>query len=456
LPLQGLAEDDAIHWFQALMRLLPEPLAPLPEREPLKGLFAKVGFHPLSVGMLARQLKFRRIAELGERLEAFLRSEHGDPLLASLNLSLDRLDPQSTQFLPRLGVFHGGALENVLIAVCELTEAQWLPLRQGLEQTGLLQAESLPGVAPPFLRFHPTLAPALWAKLPRDEQARLGARHREGYYELSQVLYHEDAKVVAATRAIAWRELPNLLAAAHRALDAGDPWTGDFANNVSRILSWFDLRRDLAALNERAQAAAREAGSDDWYLAQSARGEALFAAGRYHEAEKVFVDILPHLGDAPSHRRCLTLERLGRCYDGQQQAAREEATFRQALAEADRIEQTESTRRLVASLQADLGNALTLLGRYWEARAAHEAALAIAQALGDDRCVAVSLAQLGTIALEEGNLGDADRQSRPSAVSTSALWRRHIGTSSATCIRGLTVSISPSMPCGSRRASKRK
>jgi hypothetical protein len=237
LQLAGLAADDALDWFQALMRLPPEPQVPLPEREPLKRLFDKVGFHPLSVGMLARQLKLRRIAELGERLEALLKSEHGDPLLASLNLSLERLDPQTTQWLPRLGVFHGGALEKVLTEVCELDAAQWLPLRQGLEQTVLLQAESLPGVRPRFLRFHPTLAPALWAKLPADEQARLGARHRECYYGCSKVLYDRDIKATAATRAIAWRELPNLLAAAHRALDAGDPWAVNFADSVILAIS---------------------------------------------------------------------------------------------------------------------------------------------------------------------------------------------------------------------------
>jgi hypothetical protein len=45
---------------------------PLPHRDALRSLFSKVGFHPLSVGMLARGLKTWRIAELGERLEALL------------------------------------------------------------------------------------------------------------------------------------------------------------------------------------------------------------------------------------------------------------------------------------------------------------------------------------------------------------------------------------------------
>lgn len=240
------------------MRLPPEPQVPLPERDALRDLFAKVGFHPLSVGMLSRALKVQRIAELGERLEVLLAREEGNPLLASLNLSLERLDPQSTSYLPRLGVFQGCTFEDDLIAICELDEGQWRPLRRGLEQTGLIQTESVPGLAPPFLRFHPTLAPALWAKLTAEEQARLTARYQERYYQVSGFLYNQDSEAVAAVRAIARRELPNLLAAVHGALDAGTPWAVDFADNVNRFLGVFGLSRDQAALTKRAQAVAGE------------------------------------------------------------------------------------------------------------------------------------------------------------------------------------------------------
>ena len=189
LLLLGLAEEDALDWFQALMRIPPEPQVPLPRREPLRSLFAKVGFHPLSVGVLVRELKTRRIAELGERLEALRVKEKGNSLLASLNLSLERLDPQSASYLPRLGVFQGGALEDSVIAVCELDEPQWQPLRRGLEQVGLIQAESVLGVNPPFVRLHPTLCPALWAKLATEEQAGLTARYQERYFQVSRFLY---------------------------------------------------------------------------------------------------------------------------------------------------------------------------------------------------------------------------------------------------------------------------
>jgi pentatricopeptide repeat protein len=193
-------------------------------------------------------------------------------------------------------------------------------------------------------------------------------------------------------------------------------------------------------------------GSDNWYRAQTTRGAALFKARHYHEAEKVFADMLVHLGHPPSDRRCITLANLGRCYHHQHQTARAEAIYRQALAEAGRLEQTEGIRRLVGTLQADLSDALMLLGhyqdaraaleasmiarfefdkmedirqvaanvqayvgeammlagRYPDARAAYETSLALNKEFGNDRGVAMSLEQLGNIALKEGNLKDAE------------------------------------------------
>jgi tetratricopeptide (TPR) repeat protein len=413
LQLQGLAEDDAVDWFQALIRLPPEPRVPLPQRDALRNLFAKVGFHPLSVGMLARELKVRRIAELGERLEALLATEKGNPLLASLNLSLERLDPQSASYLPRLGVFQGGAFEDDLVAICELDEAQWQSMRRGLEQTGLIQTESVPGVTPPFLRFHPTLAPALWAKLPSEEQAALAPRYQERYYQMSSFLYIEDSKKqVAVVRAIARRELPNLLAAVQGALDAGAPWAVDFADNVSRFLEYFGLTRDRAALTKRAQAVAGEKGSENWNLARSSLGDQLLAGGSFREAETVFTDILAHLDKGPSFQRCVILLKLGRCYEGQGQVAHAETTHRQALAEAGKLETTTNVRGLMSSLQADLGDVLMRRGQYRDARVEYEASLAIATELRDDRQVAVVLGQLGALALAEENLDEAELRYR--------------------------------------------
>ena len=207
IVLEGLgnkeAPDDALEWFAELSKLPPAPTVPTPTREELIELFDKVRFHPLSIRTLAAQLKTRHPAELGERLEQLLAgSASGSPaaasteatlpeLVASLKLSLDRLDAAARQVLPRLGVFQGGAFEPDLLAITGLEDAEggganvWPDLRRQLEAAALIEAETVPGVKPPFLRFHPTLAPMLWEQLGPDERARLTTAHRQRYYGLA-------------------------------------------------------------------------------------------------------------------------------------------------------------------------------------------------------------------------------------------------------------------------------
>ncbi|MBF0375450.1 MAG: CHAT domain-containing protein [Alphaproteobacteria bacterium] len=123
-PLDGLAANDALAWFDTLMRLGEKPTRRPPDREDLLRLFALVKFHPLSIRLLAAQLKHRGAAELGTRLEELLHTE-SDELRASLALSLDRLDPNLRHLLPSLGVFQGGAFENSVLNVTELPPEQW-------------------------------------------------------------------------------------------------------------------------------------------------------------------------------------------------------------------------------------------------------------------------------------------------------------------------------------------
>ncbi|MFO1430984.1 MAG: tetratricopeptide repeat protein [Candidatus Competibacteraceae bacterium] len=410
LPLKGLDQEDALDYFQALAKLPPEPKLPLPERETLLDLFEQVDFHPLSIGLLAQQLKFRQIAELGERLETLLLETPDNPLLASLNLSLERLTPEARQRLPRLGVFQGGAFESRLLEITELAKSDWAGLQQELATTGLIQIEPIPGINPPFLRFHPTLAPVLWSRLPPEEQATLSARHRERYYAVSGTLYQEDQRHPHKARAIAQRELPNLLHAVGGALTAREDEAVEFVEYVNHFLDSFGLHRDRVALIQRAEAVAGAVGSHNWFLARTNRGEQLRSAGRHREAQAVFEEILQGLGTAPSYERCLTLNRLGRCFRGQGQLKLTETHYRQALAVAQQLEASPGVRRQISALQTDLADVLTDKGDYVGARAAYETGLAIAEELSDLRQVAVVNGQLGTLALMQNDLPEAERR----------------------------------------------
>ncbi len=415
LPLQGLGSadypEDALEFFQTLMKFPPPPKFALPQRQVLINLFKLVDFHPLSIKLLARQLKDRRPADVGQTLERLIAESADVPekdksLIASLNLSLERLDAEAQQLLPRLGMFHKGVFEDDLLAITEYSEAQWQALRPALETTGLIQLEYLPGFNVPYLKFHPTLAPALWSRLTAEEQAELLARHRQRYYGLSAHLYQRDIQNPYYARAIALRELPDLLFAVHGALDAGEEWAVDFVDNVNRFLDYFGLNKDRAELTQRAEQLGQP-GSDAWYIARSNVGEQLYSAGRYGEAEEVFIEILAELGEEGSYKRCNTLLKLGRCFWIQGRAAQAAEIYRQGLAEGELLPASDSVKKQMSVLQSDLGDVLMDMGNYDEAGIAYEQSLEIAQEIGDARQEAVVNIQLGTLTLKQGNLAEA-------------------------------------------------
>ena len=419
IPLDGLGNRDqpdaALEWFAELQKLPPAPIMPTPKREALIELFDRVQFHPLSIRVLAAQLKTRRIAGLGERLEeallqqADLLTSEDVPagLVASLRVSLDRLEPSARELLPRLGVFQGGVMENLLLAITEIPETEWPTLRRQLEAAALLEAESLPGVNPPFLRFHPTLALLLWAELDAEQRERLSAAYRAQYYGLANFLYHKDDRTPHAVRAIARRELPNLLHAVDTALRLSEADAVHFANRVNLFLNAFGLRREAERLTGLAQAIGQDTGSAAWFLVQSNRGEQLWASGQVAEAARVFQTVLQALGETASYKRAVTLAWLGRCFqtNGRPDLAAEHQ--RQALAVLDALEPAESVKRQRGACLTDLADALMDMGCYPEARQAYEAGLAIAQKLKDLRGQGVTLGQLGSLALREGNFTEA-------------------------------------------------
>ena len=211
--------------------------------------------------------------------------------------------------LARLGVFQGGAFEDDFLADHRPRRGPGRPRERRLARaaaaTGvaaLVEAETVPGVGPPFLRFHPTLAPMLWQQLDPEERTRLTAAHRQRYQHLANFLYVQDSKNPREARAIARRELPNLLYAVAAAFAAQDPDAVEFADSVTRFLNIFGLPREAERLTALCQTAASEEGSRAWVIAQWNRGEQLRAAGRATEAAEIFRRILDRLGDAPQLR----------------------------------------------------------------------------------------------------------------------------------------------------------
>jgi tetratricopeptide (TPR) repeat protein len=406
LVLGGLTEYDAWNYFQKLLKLPPAPnVNQLPQPEVILNLFRQVDFHPLSIGLLGKQLKNRQPANLGMRLEKFIAETPDNPLLASLNLSLDRIDEESKQWLPKLGVFQGGAIENELLEITELSKEKWQELCTILETSGLIQVEFLQGVSVPYIRFHPTLAPALKTRISTEELAQLLVRHQERYYQLSGYLYIEDSKNPHQARAIVLRELPNLLYAVKCALKAKTDNAVNFVDNVNLFLKFFGLNRDRADLTQQAQ----QIGG---YLALSNKGEHLYSQGQYQAAAQVFNEILMILGEQPSYERCLTLGRLGRCFANQGQAEQAIVYYRHGLVVAEQLELSKNIKRQKGNLHTGLADVLMNMRNFEEARKTYEAALIIDKELEDIRGIAIDEGQLGTLALSQNNLQEATERYR--------------------------------------------
>jgi len=349
---------------------------------------------------LGRELKVRRVADLGMALERFVAESPDDLLVASLNLSLDRVDETAKLWLPRLGVFQGGAMDFNVPEITELSEEQWQTLRASLETTGLIQAELLPGVGVPYIRFHPTLAPALKSRLTAEELAWLLARHQERYYQLSGYLYHEEKRNPHQIRAVVLQELPNLMYAVKGALVAKTDNAVEFVEKVNWFLGCFGLNRDSADLTQQAE----QIGG---FIALSNKGEHLYSQGKYQAAAQVFNEILTSLGEQPTYELCLTLRQLGQCFNRQGQAEQAIAHYRQGLAVAEQLEQSKSVKRTKGALYTNLANVLRNKRDFKEAKEAYEASLVLAKDLDDYCMVAVANGELGTQAMLQNNLQEA-------------------------------------------------
>jgi len=262
IQLSGLSEKDALGYARHL--------APRLEQDGLLNLFKQVDFHPLSIRVLVFALKFYRPAGLGKALEVWPAEKRENPLWAVLRGSLEGislevektgllgikttkrlfLKAETLRSLPILGVFQGGAFEPDLLALTHFNKKQWQVLRAALETTGLIQIEILPKFKVPYIKFHPSLAPALWTRLSSQEQAKLYSSYQLRYAQLAGYMFYEEGQNTVQVHNLVRRDLPNLLYAVYGALDAKKRGADKFAKNLDFFLKAFGLQRESAALNQ--------------------------------------------------------------------------------------------------------------------------------------------------------------------------------------------------------------
>ncbi len=434
LTLRGLSEADAYALASRLLEAHGIALARAPYPE-LMQLLAQLGYHPhaleLVLPVLASEPMGRVLQEFSALLGRFMDAAvpgRNQSLLASLDYSLRRLSTAHRALLPRLAPFEGGAMEPELLAITEIPEAEWRDLRRALEQAALISAEQLPGIKPPFLRFHPVLAPALREQPSADPG--MPGRYPTRYAGLAKGLYFEDQRDPLPIRALVRREMPNLRRAfAHLRAQGNHETAVVMAEHIAWFLTVFGLGRELVKLRTYQQQSADLLAttgdgtlSNAEYLHESGQGEDEYNRGDFRAAYARLAALLARIEQAPpsaargpdSYEHCLTLGRLARCLLAGGQSGMAEQALCRALAVIDAliVAQPENQQRIRqrSVLLTGMGNVLTDQGKYAEARQTYEDALKGDKQTDDSREQGVTLGELGTLALRQRDYAEATKR----------------------------------------------
>jgi tetratricopeptide (TPR) repeat protein len=350
--LEGLAASDAL---ELAASILEAHSLPRPARVPLEELLKFLKGHPLSLQLALPQLSDYSAGQLVEQYQSILpqmkkgeAKERNESLEVSLRFSLDRLGADALNWLSRVWIFEGGAMESVLLAISEIPEETWNVLKPQLTSTALIRVEEIPGVSVPFIHFHPTLVPYLRAisdnskldNLTTDSQSsNIEERYWQGYYNLANSVYRADTKNPIQARAIVLRELPNLKRALKRALAAGAlDEAVNFAARLDRFLDAFGRWRERGEIAAEVEKYTSKQGNKNGkitkreYLLESGRGERLWQQGRAGDAEQIFRALLKRLeGDAEYDTRydqISTFRDIGHCLRNQGQSSKAVEEFR--------------------------------------------------------------------------------------------------------------------------------
>ncbi len=415
LKLEGLSEEDALHYFERLLELSDNPVTL--QTDKLLRWFAKVQFHPLSIGLLARALEAGDLGNLEARLNQLVLESDNDPVKATLQLVIEQLDEESQGLLPRLGVFQGGALEDILLKITKIPAEKWDKLRLSLILTGLIQTETFSKIRNIYLQFHPRLTSILQLGLQPNNQDNLYNRYKHCYYELSGELLSIEITSPSIIHAIIKHELPNLLFVVKKVLVEETDYAVEFADQVNKFLYIFGLQHDLKQLNKETYKLAEKMGEKNWFLNQTSVGEQFFNMGNYSKAADIFNEVLTNLGNIASYNRCLTLNHISRCFNEQKKYKQAIFHYKMAFDTIQKLEQNKDVQRQTGILYTDLACTLRDMGRYKKAKSAYEKSLVIKKQIGgDERGEAIVQGELGTLALYQGNLVEAEQRYKSALI----------------------------------------
>ncbi len=224
--LKGLHSEDAYAFATRIMDTLKLDRAQAIYTE-VCDLLAQLDYNPLAIQLVFPVLREYAPTKVQADFVALLTQFVDDmgagrnrSLLISLDYSLRRLSEEHRVLLSRLVPFEGGASEDDLLAVTQISEIEWAELLPALEQAALLTVEQVhENIIVPFLHFHPVLVPYLRSQTSVEDSA-LYDRYIQRYSSLIFYLDDENLHNPLPVRALMQREPAQLAACARKATES--------------------------------------------------------------------------------------------------------------------------------------------------------------------------------------------------------------------------------------------
>jgi tetratricopeptide (TPR) repeat protein len=362
---------------------------------------------PMVAGLGARVTREKLVPLMAE-LERRNPGDRENSLLASVRLSLARLEPTRREQVRALAVFHGAAHTRVLAQVLEVEPSEALALCRELVDLGLAEVKG------PYLLPDPALGPVVADELSGQERERIESRWLKVSLAWVGFLYEQrsrDTSIAVTGVRHALGELLAVVAAVERAAEEEIGSIEEASGAVRRVEGLLESSRNPralglavaarerlgkrlagwshAAFNTHRLAIERQrqggdlagalAGARALYQRAKAAGPGAHESAAYDLAGSAFL-------------LAQVLNAAGRADESLDAATEAEAGFRVLAAAGD----TSAANMAVTSL-TERGIALTDLARLDEAAAAYEKVIEEADALGYRRAAALSRGELGTV-----------------------------------------------------------
>lgn len=409
------------------------------EDEALDALIEAVGGHARSLVLLAGRVLeggLRATADALRRAMEEIEKEHPGEreksLLASVRISLDRLDAETRQKIRPLGVFRRAAHVDVLAHVLQETREESLNICVRIVACGLAQKEG------PFLLPDPALGPMLLNEMRPHERGDAEQRWKEGMVSLGHALHNmqfKDAKLAAWSTFLSLEELL-------RALDAltGDASTSPanaetaigYAVRIESLISARGTPRALARIR-KARAALAEM-LPNWsharFLAELQELNRVLDSGMLDRALEIAKNLLDKTGRPDQQNypeatfdRGLAWKAIGRVF-------METGHANDALAAGDEAQRIfnilgesgdQDALRMESISIAEQAHVLANLGHFDRAEAKYIDGIRAARDRGDVRTIAVLRAQLGNTYLLQGRTSEAISSYREAIIEFSTL-----------------------------------